>query len=35
MQMNTAKGKLQAVEESLTATEKQRFELELSLLKAD
>ena len=35
MQMNVAKGKLQAVEESLTATEKQRFELELSLLKAD
>lgn len=35
MQMNEAKAKLQGVEQNLTATEKQRYELELQLLKAD
>ena len=35
MQMNTAKAKLQAVENQLTNTEKQRYNLELSLIQAD
>jgi ABC-type phosphate transport system ATPase subunit len=35
MQMNEAKAKLQGVEQSLNATEKQRYDLELQLLKAD
>lgn len=33
--MNEAKAKLQGVEQSLNATEKQRYDLELQLLKAD
>ena len=33
--MNAAKAKLQGIEQSLTATEKQQYDLELQLLKAD